>query len=115
MIHVGSNDVEYSRAMGIIHKYEELVSIFRTRCDGAEVCIDSILPRRDKMHVVNSLNELLVTFTALNGCLLVDNSNIKSDMLTDRKHVNKLGFFLLLANIRLNIFGKRTKILDLYS
>ena len=105
LIHVGSNDVEYSRAMGIIHKYEELVSIFRTRCDGAEVYIDSILPRRDTMHVVNSLNELLVTFTALNGCLLVDNSNIKADMLTDRKHVNKLGFFLLLANIRLNIFG----------
>ena len=76
--------------------------------------IDSLPQRRDKRRTVNEVNEQLVDFASDMECILIDNTNIKRNMLIDRKYFNKTGFFLLLANIRLGMFGKRSKSLDLY-
>ena len=102
------------KANTVLHKLSELITTLRSRCEGAEIYIDSLPQRRDKMRTVNNVNEPLVDFASDMECILIDNTNIKRKMLIYRKHFNKTGFFLLLANIRQGMFGKRSKILDFY-
>ena len=39
---------------------------------------------------------------------MIVHNNISEEMLSDKKHLNKTGFFLFLANIRFVMFGKNS-------
>ena len=72
-----------------------------------EVYISSIFPRADKMDLVDEMNKALkLVVKNFSYVKFVEHKNIYSTMLRDRKHLDRVGFTTLLANIRFALFGK---------
>ena len=101
-IQTGTNDIEsvnfdaqeYGR---IIMKLLELIKI---KFDNPIVVISSILPRKDLMDVVNSINNMIDGICDVTPRLkFLNNTNITIDMLKDKKHLDNKGFVILLTNI----------------
>ena len=62
------------------------------------------------MDKVDQVNEILWDLSSNSLLTIIDHDNIDSEVLKDRKHVTKLGFYLFLANIRYVVFGKYSKL-----
>ena len=114
LLHLGTNDCDRLSAKIVIEKLAGLIDVLRSLCPNAQIYVNSIPQRRDKMSTVDEVNDLLINFERDLGCKVIDNSNIQRSMLIDPKHFNKTGFFLLLANIRFGMFDKRSQLLDTF-
>ena len=76
------------------------------------IVVSSILPPRDHMDRVNSLNKaLLLLEQEVTGVRILNNTTLAISMLKPnvRKHLDFNGFRKLLANIRYILFGKLSK------
>ena len=106
-----TNDIDHAE-----FKVEEMCSRVREVLENLEAVIDeevgevyvsSILPRADKMNIVDELNkELRGIVKQFPYVKFVEQRNIVGSMLRDKKHLNRDGFRSLLANIRFALFGK---------
>ena len=114
LLHLGTNDCDRLSAKIVIEKLAGLIDVLRSLCPNAQIYVNSIPQRRDKMSTVDEVNDLLINFERDLGCKVIDNSNIQRSMLIDPKHFNKTVFFLLLANIRFGMFDKRSQLLDTF-
>ena len=111
LLHLGTNDVETAgNPTEIEEKFTELLDLIRVRCPDTEIFFSSVLARRDLMNRVKDINSILQRLASRAGCHLVGHDNISSDMLRDKKHLNKTGFYVFLANIRFFMFGKNSKL-----
>lgn len=110
MLHIITNDVEIAtNATQIEGKFTELLELLRVRCPDSEIFFSSVLPRRDLTKRPHQMNLILERIAASRpGCHMIVHNNISAEMLSDKKHLNKTGFFLFLANIRFVMFGKNS-------
>lgn len=115
VLDLGTNDVEYDKSPAIGWMYERLLTILQARCEGAQIFFSAVKVRQNRMDTVRELNDILIRLTSQRGCHLIEHSNIKPEMLRDKKHLNKTGFYLYLANIRFKMFGKKSKILTMFT
>ena len=97
MLHIITNDVEIAtNATEIEGKFTELLELLRVRCPDSDIFFSSFLPRRDltkkRPHQMNLILERIAASRP--GCHMIVHNNISAEMLSDKKHLNKTGFFL---------------------
>ena len=104
--HVGTNDLEHSSPEKIVEEYEALLRVTKTKFPSTEIFVSEILPRWDlqseRCEANDRLRQLLYRFEIIG---VRHSLNIDETMLYDRKHLNKKGFYRMLANIRFFMFG----------
>ena len=107
-LQVGTNDLDQSSVDDVTFKISDAIDKLRNKFKGTKIVVSTLLPRRDnKMDDVNKVNEYLYNLCdGLKNVKLMENIAITQNMLVDTKHLNDVGFKLLLANIRYNLFGK---------
>ena len=104
--HVGTNDLEYASPAQIIKDFESLLQVTKTKFPSTEIFVSEILPRWDFYDERCETNDRLHKLLYRLEVIVVRHSlNIDDTMLFDRKHLNKKGFYRMLANIRYFIFG----------
>ena len=104
--HVGTNDLEYASPAQIIKDFESLLQVTKTKFPSTEIFVSEILPRWDFYDERSETNDRLHKLLYRLEVIVVRHSlNIDDTMLFDRKHLNKKGFYRMLANIRYFIFG----------
>lgn len=111
-IQCGTNDLEHEEVESVTYNLSDVIDKVKQKFDNAKIVISSLLPRRDKQSEVALVNDYLSTLCDVTKLVkLMENVTITEDMLhiDDKKHVNDIGFKILLANIRYNIFGKLPK------
>ena len=112
LFHLGTNDLDYAPPDEIASKMSELLNLARSRCPQTKIYISAVLPRQSRNMAdiegrIEFTNTAYGTLTSsMPGCFLINhNINIHMDMLSDDRHLNKIGFYTLLANIRFFMFN----------
>ena len=110
LFHLGTNDLDHAPPEEIASKMSELLNLARSRCPRTKIYVSALLPRQsrsmaDIQERIEYTNTAYGTLTSsMPGCFLI-NINIHMDMLSDDRHLNKIGFYTLLANIRFFMFN----------
>ena len=110
LLHVGTNDLE-ERNVSEDKIEDAFIKVFikiREIFPHTKIIISSILPRVE-MHLYSmarNLNDFLAGCCSSGVMKYSNNINIRRDMLRDKKHINEVGFKLMLSNIRSTLFGK---------
>ena len=112
LFHLGTNDLDYAPPDEIASKMNDLLHLARSRCPRTKFYVSAILPRLSKKTAdieerVEFTNTAYGTLTgSMPGCFLIDHHiNIQVNMLSDDRHLNKIGFYTMLANIRFFMFN----------
>ena len=106
-IQCGTNDLDHEDVESISYRLSDIADKAKQKFKDAKIVISSILPRKDKKNEVDRLNKYLSDLCDVTKRVkFMENLMITEDMLRDRKHLDDLGFKILLTNIRYNIFGK---------
>ena len=67
--------------------------------EDGEIYVSSLLPRADKMDIVENMNKALrYTVRSFSFVKFIEQSNIIGGMLQDKKHLNRVGFTTLLQS-----------------
>ena len=112
LFHLGTNDLDHAPPEEIASKMSELLNLARSRCPRTKIYVSSVLPRQsrsmadiqERIEFTNTAYGTLAS--SMPGCFLINhNINIHMDMLSDDRHLNKIGFYTLLANIRFFMFN----------
>ena len=112
LFHLGTNDLDYAPPDEIASKMNDLLHLARSRCPRTKFYVSAILPRLSRKTAdieerVEFTNTAYGTLTgSMPGCFLIDHHiNIQIDMLSDDRHLNKIGFYTMLANVRFFMFN----------
>ena len=108
---VGTNDLDDDNLeMDIfLCKFERVLQLLKSKLGNIVVVVSSFLPRKDRD--LTDVNEKICDLVDVTPKItFMSTHTITGDMLRDNKHLNKVGFSILLSNIRYMIFGKLPKL-----
>ena len=107
LFHCGTNDVETLSPAEITKRISAILEVTRSLLPDVEIFVSEIMARLDLQDEVWLVNDSLYPLaTRYNGVTIIRHGlNISEDMLTDKKHLDKKGFFIMLANFRFYMFG----------
>ena len=107
LIHLGINCVEKNSASHVSDDMSALIELLLENCPRAKIVISSVTPRSDRMDIVGELNRRFEDICWYNRIDFLNNNNISERKLekNDAKHLNRSGFFTLLANFRWALYG----------
>ena len=83
ILHLITNDVEYSSPAEIEKRVRELLDLIRAECPAAKIFFSSVLVRRDLMDNVDQVNDILWDFSSVSLMTIIDHDNIDSELLKD--------------------------------
>ena len=112
LFHLGTNDVDAHSPRQIADMLDYLLQLTRMKCPKARIYVSSVLPRTSAhiSDIFERAAETSARFSAIintyPGTFFINHAmNITIEMLADERHLNKEGFFIMLANIRFCMFG----------
>ena len=112
LFHLGTNDLDQATPDQIADKMNNLLQLTRSRCPQTKIYVSAVMPRRssrvaDIEALVDQTNAAYGTLIgSMPGCFLIDHTiNISIEMVSDDKHLDKLGFYTMLANFRFFMFN----------
>ena len=112
LLHCGNNDLDDVENDILKTELKETVEALRQLFQHAQIVLSSLFPRgevhlEEKRDAINTFLEELTTIVP--NTLLMNNKEIKKNMLNDNKHLKKEGFFIFLTNIRFVLYGQIPK------
>ena len=113
LIHTVTNDAERLSPAEVYDRMKYLIELTRARLPNTMVWLSGCMPRRDLQENIGEINSWLAQLARESGAGFINHaSNMNTDMLIDedKKHVNKKGFFTMLANIRFAMFNILPKV-----
>ena len=113
LIHTVTNDAERFSPAEVYDRMKYLIELTRARLPNTMVWLSGCMPRRDLQENIDEINSWLEQLARELGAGFINHaSNMNTDMLIDedKKHVNKKGFFTMLANIRFAMFNILPKV-----
>lgn len=110
LIHVGTNDMEQLSNADCIKSLSNLISDTSKKFPNTKVFYSNLLARNDEHQSrVKALNATIYKqIESLPNVHVIDNSNISTEFLHDRKHLNKEGVRVFARNIIQAMRGRST-------
>ena len=110
LLHCGCNDIDRNKKdkPNIFGDIDETLKILQKLFPKSKLIISTLFPggERDLINMMNDINNHLINISLNTPLILVmDNKRIGESMLSDNKQMNKIRFFIFLANIRFIMFG----------
>ena len=115
-MHCGTNDLDNSEPKAVINSITNSINKLSQRLISSKVIVSGLFPRKDfsNKEIYNIKLELLKRFQLLPNVHFVDHSNLLSqdetNLLVDKKHLNDTGIRLFAKNLKISIFGRRSRL-----
>ena len=107
IIHTGTNDLEKSPPEVCFDNFQALIDLTAQKFPHTKIIISSLLVRNDQFDATRSqLNSQLSRLRSYPNVHFVNNENITSTMLHDRKHLKKHKIGLLVSNLKDCVFNR---------
>ena len=103
ILHIGTNDVEKSNVSAEITKsIINIASSLNMKYKMAKVFVSQLPPRNDNLNWISQNVNNLMQHSLPESLYLIDNSNITTKMLYDKKHIREDHIGMLVYNMKKN-------------
>ena len=113
ILHCGCNDIDQFKMdpIKIVNTIEETLRNIKDQFPDIHIFVSTLFPRQDNtIECIEIINDFIRSLHNKPSITVINNSNIRKDMLQDNKHVNNSGLYTFLANIKFAVFGEMPKI-----